>query len=133
MISSDRWTEIDVRMFEIFSASIKLSLAVLSLVVIGDYLQLPPVRGGFLFSKFASGSKMNQLLSLQLWHLFKYAELTQVAIQNDQTFFNVLNNVLLSIEDQNTERLLKAILINQSGKNCPHDPLHMYVENAPTF
>ena len=33
---------------------------------------------------------MNQLLSLQLWYLFKYAELTGVARKSDQTFANVL-------------------------------------------
>ena len=72
---------------------------------------------------------MNQLLSLQLWYLFKYAELTEVARKSDQT--NVLNNVLLSIEDENTERLLKEIFIDQSDKNYPHDALNMYTKNAP--
>ena len=77
-------------MFEIFSVSTKASFAVLSLVIISDYLQLPPVIRGFIFSKFASENKMNQLLSLQLWYLFKYAELTGVARKSDQTFANVL-------------------------------------------
>ena len=90
IISSDLWTKIDATMFEIFSVSTKLSYDVLSLVIISDYLQLPPVRKVFIFSKFASENKMNQLLSLQLWYLFKYAELTGVARKSDQTFANVL-------------------------------------------
>ena len=90
IISSDLWTKIDATMFEIFSVSTKASFAVLSLVIISDYLQLPPVIRGFIFSKFASENKMNQLLSLQLWYLFKYAELTGVARKSDQTFANVL-------------------------------------------
>ena len=73
---------------------------------------------------------MNQLLSLQLWYLFKYAELTEVAGKSDQTFANVLNNVLLSTEDENTERLLNTIFIDQSDKNYPYDALNMYAENA---
>ena len=116
-------------MFEIFSLSTKLSFAVLSLVIISDCLQLPPVRRGSIFSKFASGSKMNQLLSLQLWYLFKYAELTEVPRKSDQTFANVLNNVLLSIEDENIERLLKVKFIDQSDKSYPH--VNMYTKNAP--
>lgn len=129
IISSDLWTKIDATMFEIFSVSTKLSYDVLSLVIISDYLQLPPVRKVFIFSKFASENKMNQLLSLQLWYLFKYAELTEVPRKSDQTFANVLNNVLLSIEDENIERLLKVKFIDQSDKSYPH--VNMYTKNAP--
>ena len=126
IISSDLWTKIDATMFEIFSVSTKLSYDVLSLVIISDYLQLPPVRKVFIFSKFASENKMNQLLSLQLWYLFKYAELTEVPRKSDQTFANVLNNVLLSIEDENIERLLKVKFIDQSDKSYPH--VNMYTK-----
>ena len=42
----------------------------------------------------------------------------------------MLNNVLLSIEDENTERLLNTIFIDQSDKNYPYDALNMYAENA---
>ena len=42
----------------------------------------------------------------------------------------MLNNVLLSTEDENTERLLNTIFIDQSDKNYPYDALNMYAENA---
>ena len=71
MVSYDLWTEIDARLSEIFTTSIELPFAGVSVVVIGDYLQLPPVRGRFIFSRFTSGRKINQPLSLQLWDLFK--------------------------------------------------------------
>ena len=99
------------------------------MIIISDYLQLPAVRRAFIFSKFASGNKMNQLLSLQLWYLFKYAELTEVARKSDQTFANVLNNVFLSIEDENTERLFRARFIDQSDKSYPR--VNMYTKNTP--
>ena len=82
MVFSDLWTEIGFRLPDIFSTSIELPFGDISVAIIGDYLELPPVRS-FIFSRYASGSKMNQLLSLQLWQLFKYAELTEVARESD--------------------------------------------------
>ena len=38
---------------------------------------------------------MKHLLGLQLWHLFEYAELTEVVIQNDKLFIDLLNKVQL--------------------------------------
>ena len=64
--------------------------------------------------------------------MFKYDELTEVVRKSDQVFVNLLNNVRFATVDENTGKLLKARLIDQSDKNYPHDALHMYVENAPT-
>ena len=36
---------------------------------------------------------MKHLLGLQLWHLFKYAELTEVVIQNGKLFIELFNKV----------------------------------------
>ena len=66
MVSSDLWTETDVRLSEIVSTSNELLYTCLSVVVIVDYLQLPPVKRKFIFSRFNRKSKMNQILSLQL-------------------------------------------------------------------
>ena len=55
---------------------------------------------------------MNQLLSLQLWHLLKNVQLTEVVTQTDWTFVNVLNSVCLGTVDENIENtycFLKAI------------------------
>ena len=62
--------------------------------------------------------------------MFIYAELTEIVIQSEQTFVNVLNSVHLDAIDENTENLLKARFIDQPDKNYPHDALHMYTENA---
>ena len=121
----------DTKLSEIFSTSIKLPIAGLSVVVISDYLQPSTVRGRFIFSKFTSGSKKNKLLSLQLWHLFKFAELEEVVRQSDRVFVNGLNNVSLDTVVESIERLLKAKFIDQYDKKSPHNILHMHPENAP--
>ena len=46
----------------------------LSVMIEADLLQLLPVRGKLIFSDKDS---MKHLLGLWLWHVFKYAELTE--------------------------------------------------------
>ena len=50
----------------------------LSVMTVADLLQLPPVRVKLIFSQFSDTDGMKHLLGLQLRHLFKYAELTEV-------------------------------------------------------
>ena len=66
--------------------------------------------------------------SLQLRHLFKYAELTKAVRQNDKLFINLLNKVWVY-----SLNLLKAKLLCESDRNYPKDALHIYVENEPAM
>ena len=76
---------------------------------------------------------MNQLLSLQLWYLFKNAELTIfLKKKNNEIFVNALNNFCLTTVDENTEQILKIRFIDQFNRNFKDDALLMYAENAPT-
>ena len=75
MVSSDLWTDIDSRPGEIFLMIPEKAFAGLSVMDEADLLQLPPVRRKPIFSRISDKDSMNHLLGLQLWHLFKYAEL----------------------------------------------------------
>ena len=69
------------------------------------------------------------LLGLQLWHLFKYVELTEVVSQNDKLFIDLLNKIRVDNIDDDVEKLLKVRFIHECDENCPKDTLHMYAEN----
>lgn len=99
MFSCNIWTVIDPKLSEIFSKVAELSSVGLSMIDICHYLQLNSVRGRFIISRFASGGKMNQLLLLQSWLLFKYAELKLVVRQTDHIFVLVENNICVDTVD----------------------------------
>ena len=54
-------------------------------MTVADYLQLPPVKRKFILSQFSDTYSMKHLLDLQLWHLYKYAELSEVLRQKSYT------------------------------------------------
>ena len=60
---------------------------------------------------------MKQLFGLQWWHLFKYAELTEVVRQNDLMFIDFLNNVWVGNIDNEVEKSFKARFIHESDCN----------------
>ena len=75
-VSSDLWTDIYSRFGEIFMMIPEKSFGVLSVRTVADLLQLLPVRGKLIFSQFSDKDSMKHVLCFQLWHLFKYSELT---------------------------------------------------------
>ena len=48
-------------------------------VTVANLFQLPPVKRKLIFSNFFHKDSIKHLLGLQLWHLFKYAELPEVS------------------------------------------------------
>ena len=105
----------------------------LSVMAVTDLLQLPSVREKPIFSPFSDMDSMKHLLGLQLWHLFKYAELTEVVRQNDKLFIDLLNNAGIGNNDDDVENLLDARFIRESDENYPKVALHMYAENEPAM
>ena len=123
----------DSRLGERFMIIPEKTFAALSVMAVADLLQLPPVRGKPIFSQFSDKDSMKHSLGLQLWHLFRYAELTEVVRQKNKLFIDLLNNVWVDNIDGDVENLLKARFICESGEKYPKDALHMYAENEPAM
>ena len=102
-------------------------------MTVADLLQLPLVRGKFIFSQFSDKDNMKHLVGLQLRHLFKYPELTEIVRQNDKLFIDLLNKVRVDNIDDDVENLLKGRFTRESDENYPKDALHMYAENEPVM
>ena len=84
---------IDSKLGEISMTIAEIAFAGFSVMTVADSLQLPPIRGKLTFSQFSDKESMKYLLGLQLWHLFKYAELTEVVRQNHKLFIDFINKV----------------------------------------
>ena len=93
MVSSDLWTGIDSRLEEIFVMIPVKASAGLSAMTVADLLQLPDVF--LIFSKFDRIS-MKHLSGTKLWHLFKYAELTEL-------FIDMINKVDKTDDDDDDD------------------------------
>ena len=118
---------------EIFAIISEKAFAGLSVMTATDLLQLPPVRRKLLLTHFSDKYIMKHLLGLQLWHLFKYAELTEVVRENDKLFIDLLNKLRLVNIDDDVEKLLKARFIHEFDENYPKDTFHMYPKNEPAM
>ena len=66
MVSSELWTDIETRLGEIFMTIRKEAFAGLSVMIVADLFQLPPVRGKLIFSRFCDKDSMKHSLGLQL-------------------------------------------------------------------
>ena len=75
MVSSDLWINIKPGLGKIFMMIAEIAFTGLSVMAVADLLQLLSVKEKLMFPDTDS---MKHLLDLQLWHLFKYAELTEV-------------------------------------------------------
>ena len=107
MVSSDLWTDTDTKLGELFKIIPEKTFAGLSVMTVADLLQLPRVRGKLIFSQFSDMDSMEDLLGLRFWHLFKYAELTEVVRQH-KLFNDLLNKVRVGNIDKDVENSLKA-------------------------
>ena len=117
IVSSDLWTAIESRLGKILMMVPGKAFAGLSVMTIPNLLRLPPVRGKLIFSQYSDKDSIKYLLGMQLWHLFYYAELTEVERQKDKLLIGLFNKLRVGNIDDDVEKLLKAKSVHESDEN----------------
>jgi len=110
LIVIDEISMVSDTLFDMIALRLKQSDFKGSLLVVGDFLQLPPVVRGYGEVRFAFESKE--------WHIFDFfkIELTHVYRTDDVTFIELLNNVRFGYVDEKIHNNL-----NEFIKPLPND------------
>ena len=117
--------EIQKCLNEFFSPGKDVPFGEESVLVCGDLCQLSPVHAKPVFT-FDDTETMEALISMNLWHKFRFAELDQVMRQDYEIFLNMLNKIRIDEIDQNIDRF-----IGKNGLHYPGRILYIFAENAP--
>ena len=126
MVSNIRLLHIHKRLCEIFGSSEDQLFSNLSILVVGDLLQLPPIKAPQMFQPYSN--RFGDFFNLS--SLFVMAELTEVMPQKgDEHFVNILNNIRTGkcSEDNVKQLRLRKIPI----ENVHPDATLLFAENSP--
>ena len=128
MVSKYRLLHIHQRLCNIFECTEDIPFAGISIITCGDFYQLPPIKGGTIFSLFP-----DVILNIDhCWRHFKIVELTEVMRQRgDQVFIDILNNIRVGIINENDIDILKGRIVNKDHPEYPKDAVHLWAENKP--
>ena len=96
-------------MVEVFCCRNDIPLAVINIIVVGDFLQLPPLKARPVYAEY----KSDWLNFAPLRELFKIAELTEVMRQRgDAEFIDLLNHISVAELNNCDLETLKAKFIS---------------------
>ena len=75
---------------------------------------------------------MHSIATLDLWHMFQFAELIEIMRQNnDKDFIDILNEIRVGNVDTSVKNLLCSRFISPNNRNYPSSALHIFAENSP--
>ena len=126
MISNELLLHIHLQLTETFTFKGNFPFEGITVITVGDFLQLPPVRARQVYVEYK-----NTWPNLDsLWGLFEIAELTEVMRQQeDNNFINLLNHVRTADLDDYVSILKSRFFL--PTESYPKDALHIFAENAP--
>ena len=133
MMSSDFLYRIHYRMAEIFQS--EDLFANKSILLVGDLLQLPPVRATYIFDDPKERKLANAADALQLWKQFHVYILKHNHRQGEgNRWANVLNEIreAKGMVNEDTENMLQSRLVEVDEKN-ELTTCHVFYENRQAF
>ena len=127
MVSNMGLLHIHQRLKEIFVTPNSELFAGISILAVGDFCQLPPIRSAIAFSNY----KNDALNLYHPWHVFRMTELTQIMRQKDDlAFTQLLNRVRTASHTDDDIRCIQSRTITPGDESYPSDALHIFAENA---
>ena len=129
MISNNKLLHIHQRLKEIFGTSVSKLFADISIICVGDFYQLPPIREKPVFCNYS-----NDLCNvMHPWHVFKMIELTQIMRQiGDHCFTELLNRIRIAKQSEEDISTIQSRSVDLSDtNNYPLNELHVWAENKP--
>ena len=114
VVSSDWLFKINARLLELFMCSTATEFAGLTVVLVADLLQLPPVMGKPVYATADGCDSLERHLSLNLWHMFQFAEWRQ---RGDTKFINLLNKIQVGNVHEDNQKQIRERFIEESDTN----------------
>ena len=128
MVGNTTLLHIHQRLREIFDTPASKLFAGISIIVVGDMYQLPPIKRKPVFENFN-----NETYNLcHPWHLFSMIELTEIMRQkDDHPFAEMLNRFRTACQTEEDIKCIQSRSINPGDDNYPSDAIHVFAENSP--
>ena len=130
MVSSITLLFIHLRLTEIMANS--QFFGGISVILFGDFLQLPPVRGNQPFvpvTQLEAKQRIGSVAALDLWSIFRYDELTiNMSQKGDDRYCALLSNIRVGKLTDEDEQLLHQRLISNNVRATITDICHKYSE-----
>ena len=127
MVSRTLFYQINLRLIEIFG--VNKPFGGLSVIVCGDFYQWSPVNLPAIYSQLdLRKATVKDINGLELWYLFKMAELTEVMGQRgDTALIEMLKKIKVGDVDDAVESLLKSRIAIQKV-SYQMDTLHLFTK-----
>ena len=98
-------------------------------ILCGDLYQLPPVRGKPIYM---SNQSVKGYITLDLWKIFQFVELTEVMRQKGENLLiHILNKIRVANISKSVDAILKEQSMSQNHSSFPTDALHFFAEKKP--
>ena len=114
MVGNTTLLHIHQRLKGIFGTPSSLLFAGISIIVVGDLCQLPPIRKKFIFDTY----KNNIYNLCHPWRVFQMIEFVEIMRQrNDQAFIELLNRVRTANQTEDDIKVIQSISISLDDPN----------------
>ena len=104
-----------------------------SIISVGDFHQLRPVKDSYVFQiPVSSSNNYDGLVGSYLWEKFSFIELTEIMRQrDDQNFARALNNFAnCCMSENDIDLFMSRIIGKDSIENLPIKSIHLFSTNA---